>query len=201
MQKILVWDLPSRLGHWLLVGGFVVAWLTGDSEVWRYVHAVAGGVVTAVVAFRLTWGLVGTRHARFTDFVRGPKAALGYLMSILSGSPQHHAGHNPAGAFAVLALLVLGLLSGVSGWLVYQDQWGDWLEEVHEFGANLMLLVVFLHLAGVAVGSFTHHENLPRAMVTGMKLGHPEEAIRSSQPIIAVLMLTWIAYAAWWMAR
>ena len=174
---ILVWDLPVRLGHWLMAGGFALAWLTAESETWRLVHVLAGGMVVAVALFRLAWGLVGSRHARFGSFVRGPMAALGYLKSLATGRPQHWVGHNPAGGWAILALLALALLTGGAGWLSYQDLAGEWLEEVHEALASAMLAVVAIHLAGVAVGSLAHRENLPRAMVTGRKRGPAAEAI------------------------
>jgi cytochrome b len=201
MKRILVWDWPTRIGHWLLAGGFVVALLTGESEEWRYVHAVSGGVVVAVIVFRLAWGIFGTRHARFTAFLRGPRAAFEYVRSLVGGSPRHYSGHNPAGAYAILALLVLGLITGASGWLAYQDQGADWIGELHEAFANAMLAAVVVHLVGVAVGSFVHRENLPRAMVTGRKLGDPGEAIRSARPLALGVMLAWVGYAAWWLAR
>jgi hypothetical protein len=83
MKKILVWDLPVRLGHWLMVGGFALAWATGDSEKWRLVHVFAGSTVMAVAAYRLLWGVVGSRTARFAEFVRGPGQAVAYLKSLL----------------------------------------------------------------------------------------------------------------------
>ena len=83
MPKILVWDWPVRIGHWLMVGGFVLAWLTAESETFRLVHAVSGGVVLAVAAFRLPWGFIGSRYARFVDFVRGPTAVKEYANSLL----------------------------------------------------------------------------------------------------------------------
>ena len=79
MKTILVWDWPVRLGHWLMVGGFIVAWLTAESETWRLVHALSGAVVIAVALFRLPWGFIGSRYARFVDFVRGPRAVAGYV--------------------------------------------------------------------------------------------------------------------------
>ncbi|HZV53968.1 MAG TPA: cytochrome b/b6 domain-containing protein, partial [Rhodocyclaceae bacterium] len=96
-HRILVWDLPVRLGHWLMAGGFAVAWLTGESEEWRLMHVLAGGTVVGVALFRLLWGIVGSRYARFGNFVKSPRAALAYLKSLLGPSPQHHVGHNPAG--------------------------------------------------------------------------------------------------------
>jgi cytochrome b len=201
MGKILVWDWPVRIGHWLLVGAFALAWLTSESETWRLVHAYAGGTVVGVILFRILWGMMGTRHARFGSFVRGPGAALGYLKGLLSGRAAHTAGHNPAGGWAIVALLLLGLLTGASGWLMYQDIGGDLLEEVHEVLATTMLTVALLHLVGVIVGSLAHHENLVRAMLTGLKRGPPDEAIVGARPLIALLMLGWIAAIAWWIAQ
>lgn len=201
MKRILVWDLPVRLGHWLMAGGFALAWVSGDSESWRLVHVFAGGTVTAVALFRLAWGFLGSKHARFASFVRGPRQALAYLKSLLRFSPPHYTGHNPAGGWAVMLLLFLALASGASGWLAYQELGGVWLEEAHELVTGLMLAVVAVHLAGVLVGSLLHGENLARAMLSGRKLGEPEEAICGQRWPGAVLLLAWAAAGAWWLAR
>ena len=187
MQKILIWDWPVRIGHWLMVGGFVTAWLTSESENFRLVHAWAGGIVLAVAAFRLLWGIVGSRHARFASFVRGPQAVLAYLSSLLRLQPAHHTGHNPAGGWAIVALLGLGILTGISGWANYNELGGHWLEELHEGLAAGMLTVVIVHLAGVLSGSLMHGENLVQAMLTGRKAGSPEEAIPSARPMAAAI--------------
>ena len=201
MKKILVWDLPVRLGHWLMVGGFALAWATGDSEKWRLVHVFAGSTVMAVAAYRLLWGVVGSRTARFAEFVRGPGQAVAYLKSLLQARPPHYAGHNPAAGLAIVVLLGLGLASGASGWLTYQEIGGEWLEEFHEFLTGTMLGVVGVHLLGVLVGSLAHRENLVLAMITGRKLGEPEEAIRGQRFLAALTLLAWTAAAAWWLAR
>mgnify|MGYP001043017983 FL=1 len=201
MNKILVWDWPVRIGHWLLVGTFVLAWITGDSEEWRLVHAFAGGTVVGVILFRLLWGFVGTRHARFTSFVRGPGAVLDYVFGLLRGDASKYAGHNAAGGWAIVALLVLGVLSGASGWLVYQNLGGEWLEEVHEALASGMLTVAIIHVAGVVVSSLAHRENLVRSMLTGFKRGRPDEAIAGARPLALLLLLGWVAACAWWLAR
>jgi cytochrome b len=200
MPKILVWDWPVRLGHWLMAGAFIVAWLTSESETWRLVHVIAGSTVLAVALFRLPWGFIGTRYARFVDFVRGPLAVKDYLASLLRLEPEHHVGHNPAGGWAIVVLLVLAILSGLSGWAIYNDIGGDLFEEVHEGLTAAMLTVVFIHLAGVVSGSLLHGENLVRAMLTGHKQGSPEEAIPSARPLAAIVLLAWIALAAWFIA-
>ena len=201
MKRILVWDLPVRLGHWLMVGGFALAWATGDSEKWRLVHVFAGSTVMAVAAYRLLWGVVGSRTARFAEFVRGPGQAVAYLKSLLQARPPHYAGHNPAAGLAIVLLLGLALASGASGWLTYQEIGGEWLEEIHEFLTGTMLGVVGVHLLGVLVGSLAHRENLVLAMITGRKLGEPEEAIRGQRFLAALTLLAWTAAAAWWLAR
>ncbi len=197
-QRILVWDWPVRLGHWLMVAGFAVAWLTSESERLALVHAAAGAVVPAVIVFRLAWGLLGTRYACFADFVRGPRAVAAYLRSLLGPLPEHHIGHNPAGGWAILALLVLGGGIGGTGYAIFQDWGGHALEEAHEALAALMLAVVAGHVAGVVASSRLHRENLVRAMVDGHKEGAPDEAIASARPLVAVALLAWVAAAGWW---
>ena len=200
-RNILVWDLPVRLGHWLMAGGFALAWLTGDSEEWRLVHVAAGGTVVGVALFRLLWGLVGTRYARFADFVRGPHAAIAYLKSLLGPRPAHCVGHNPAGAWAIVLLLALGMLTGAAGWLTYQEIGGELFEELHEGLASTMLAVVVVHLVGVAVGSLVHRENLPRTMITGRKIGATRDAIIGARPLAAMVLLGWVGALAWLLSR
>jgi cytochrome b len=200
-EKILVWDWPVRIGHWLMVGGFALAWLTSESESLRLVHALSGGTVVAVAVFRLVWGLIGSRHARFSSFVRGPQAVIGYLKSLLNLQPEHHTGHNPAGGWAIVLLLAFGIATGACGWAIYNDIGGEWLEELHEGLAATMLTIVVVHVAGVVSGSLLHGENLPRAMVTGRKEGEPGEAISSAKPLALIALLGWVCAAAWWLAK
>lgn len=194
---ILVWDWPVRLGHWLLASAFVVCWLTSESERLQLIHVGAGAMVVAIASFRLIWGLIGTRHARFAAFVRSPLAVKNYLGSVLRQQPEHHTGHNPAGGWAIIALLSLGLLTGLSGWAIFNDLGGHWLEELHEGLASSMLAVVGVHLAGVVSASWLHRENLVRAMFTGKKLGEIDEAIPSALPLAALVLLAWIAFMVW----
>ena len=198
-QQILVWDLPVRIFHWTLALSFAGAFLTAESERWRDIHVLLGYIVLGLIAFRLVWGVVGTRYARFAEFVRGPAAVAGYLRRLIGRSAEHPVGHNPAGAAAILLLLVLGIASGASGWALYQELGGDWLEEVHEFFANAMLAVVFIHVAGVLVSSRLHGENLVLAMITGRKRGEAHQAISGARPLVALLLIASLAgFWAWW---
>lgn len=195
--RILVWDAPVRVFHWLMVFSFAGAYLTSDSESWRLVHVTLGYTMAGLVAFRLLWGLVGTRHARFTAFVRGPRAVMAYLGSLLRGRPQHHTGHNPAGALAILALLALTAGVTAAGWATYNEMAGEWTEDLHETLANAMLVVVLVHVGAVVLSSLLHKENLAGAMVTGYKHGRPGDGIRRAWRGVAALMLVAVL-AFWW---
>lgn len=168
-SKVLVWDFPTRAFHWLLALSFVGAFLTAESERYRDVHVMLGYTMLGLVAFRLVWGLVGSRYARFWSFAFGPRSVLSYLKSLFTGSPQHYLGHNPAGSWAIYALLALSVLAGASGYAAYNDIGGHWMEDVHEALANTFLGVVFVHLAGVLMSSMLHRENLVRSMLSGYK--------------------------------
>lgn len=201
-RRILVWDAPVRVFHWLMVLAFVVAYATSEGERWRLVHVTAGYTMAGLVAFRLLWGLVGTRHARFASFVRGPAAVGRYLKALLQRRPEHHLGHNPAGALAIVVMLGLTAVIAASGWSIYNDIGGEWLEEVHEVLGNALLAVVLVHVAGVALASRLHHENLVGAMFSGRKTGDPAEGIARAWRGLAVLMLVAvIGFWAWeWQA-
>jgi cytochrome b len=193
----LVWDVPVRVFHWLLVLCFAGAWLTAESEHWRLVHVTLGYTMAALVAFRVVWGLMGTRYARFASFVRGPRAVLAYLRSLSGPKPEHHTGHNPAGALAIVGLLALIAVTAASGWATYSEIGGDWLEEAHELAANGLLALVLVHLVGVVVGSWVHRENLVRSMLTGRKPVPPAEGIRRGWATVAAVMLAGVL-GFWW---
>ncbi|WP_298835180.1 cytochrome b/b6 domain-containing protein [uncultured Piscinibacter sp.] len=193
----LVWDVPVRVFHWLLVASFAGAWITAESEHWRLVHVTLGYTMAGLVAFRVLWGLVGTRYARFSSFVRGPRAAFAYLRSLLGRSPEHHTGHNPAGALAIVGLLALIGVTAASGFATYNDLGGEWLEELHELAANGLMALVVIHVAGVVVGSLVHKENLVRSMFTGRKPVPQGEGIRRGWATLAAVMIAAVL-GFWW---
>ncbi|CAB1369983.1 cytochrome b/b6 domain-containing protein [Denitratisoma oestradiolicum] len=196
-QGILVWDLPVRIFHWSLVGCFALAWLTSESERYQGIHLLAGYLLLALIGLRLVWGLVGSRYARFPQFVRGPSAVLGYLRSLLGNKPEHHVGHNPAGALAIVLLLLLGLGTGISGWLHFNEIGVDVLEEVHEALASAMLALVAIHVLGVALSGWLHKENLVKAMFTGRKSGEAAAGISRAHGIIALLLVLVLGVLGW----
>jgi cytochrome b len=196
--KILVWDLPTRAFHWLLALSFAGAFLTAESERYRDVHVMLGYTMLGLVAFRLVWGLIGTRYARFWSFAFGPRSVLAYLKALFTRSPQHYLGHNPAGSWAIYALLALSVLAGASGYATYNDIGGHWMEDVHETLANALLGVVIVHIAGVFVSSVLHRENLVRSMLTGYKSGRLGDGIRYRHRVIGAALLA--AVAVFWIA-
>lgn len=218
--KILVWDMPTRVFHWLMVLSFSGAYLSAESERWRLVHVTLGYTLGGLVAFRIVWGIVGTSYARFSSFVRGPAAVKRYVIfmfdavcvtffprsqsvhrqikSIVANDSGHYPGHNPAGALAILLLLLLSFGVTLTGWAVYNNLGGRWAENLHELAANGMLLVVMLHIAGVAVASWLHRENLVRAMFDGKKAGAAGLGIKRLWSWLAVLMvITTLGF--WWL--
>ena len=170
-DKTLVWDLPTRVFHWLLAATFAGAYLTSEGERLRDVHMLLGYSAAGLVAFRVLWGLVGTRYARFTSFPLSPRALFDYVRSLLSFSPRHYFGHNPAGSWAILGMLALIAGTALTGWANAIEIGPEWLEDVHEVFANATLALIVAHVGAVIVSSLLHRENLPRAMVTGYKPG------------------------------
>jgi cytochrome b len=183
--RVRVWDPFVRIFHWGLVAAVLTAYFTEEELMW--LHTVAGYTVLGLIGARLLWGLVGPHHARWSSFVRWPRATLSYLADVLRGRAERHLGHNPAGAAMVVAL-ILGLsltaLTGVAmlgagdgtgplaGYLQgLSPEAAHTLEEVHEWAANLTMLLVPLHLLGIALASWQHRENLVRAMIDGYKRG------------------------------
>ena len=168
-KPIRVWDLPTRLFHWSLVASFIIAFVTAESEKLRDIHVIAGYTLGGLLVFRLLWGFVGGGYSRFAEFLPTPQKLIRYLTSLMNGKPQHYVGHNPAGAVAIFLLLGFGAVAAFSGWAVYENVGGHFMEELHEGAANGMMAIVVIHIAGVIVSSWLHHENLVLAMITGWK--------------------------------
>ena len=217
MHQLVVWDPIVRIGHWLLVLFFFVAYFTEDDLL--TIHSWAGYGVGIYIIVRVIWGFIGPRHARFADFAYGPRKAALYMKDLMLFQARRYLGHSPAGGFMVFLLLFSLTAATVTGiallaveenagplapWLGQEagieksmltlgplaapalasededennenedenndEERGEILEEIHEFFSNLTLLLVIMHIAGVALASIVHKENLARAMVTGRK--------------------------------
>jgi cytochrome b len=192
-QTILVWDIPTRVFHWLLVICFSGAWLTSESERLQMIHYAFGYSACALVLFRLVWGVIGTRYARFTQFVKGPKAMLEHFSGVLSGHQESNPGHNPVGGIVMLGLMLMILIIGLTGYWSVKEFLGDFMSGAHEVISSLALALVIIHIAAAIIMSVLQKENLVRAMVSGKKQGHPEQGIQFPQYLIGgLLVLAWI---------
>lgn len=196
-RKVLVWDLPTRLFHWLLAASFAGAFLTAESERLRDVHVALGYTFAGLISFRLLWGFVGTRYARFRAFLYSPGELWRYLRALPTRVPRRYLGHNPGAAVAIFLFLALGLGIAATGYATFNDLGGEAVEELHEGMAFAMLAVVAVHVAGVLLGSLQHRENLVMAMITGRKRGGPGDGIRRRHAGVALLLA--LAVAAFWM--
>ncbi|MGZ3240524.1 MAG: cytochrome b/b6 domain-containing protein [Burkholderiaceae bacterium] len=190
MKKIRVWDLPLRLFHWILallvVAAIVAEDIGGDAMLW---HFRFGYAALTLVLFRIVWGLVGSRYARFSDFVKGPTAAIAYIKEMRSGTAIKSLGHNPMGSFSVLALLGIILIQTISGLFASDEHdhkgplakflseaWSEWVGEFHaDVSGTLIYILVGLHVAAVAYYYFIKKENLVKPMITGDKEMDSEE--------------------------
>jgi cytochrome b len=167
--EIQVWDPLVRIFHWtVVVGCFVDLFILEDGKT---AHRVIGYIVAFALITRLLWGVVGSRHARFVDFVPTPTKLARYLKALLRREEPRYIGHNPAGAVVMLTLMGLLAAVSVTGWMLTLDAYfGDKaLEELHEGIANLILVLAGLHAAAAIYEGRRHNENLVWAMVTGRK--------------------------------
>jgi cytochrome b len=167
-DMVRVWDPLVRLFHWSLAACVFGAFLVEEGDI---AHRWLGYTALGLVAFRLLWGVVGSRHARFRDWVRGPRAVLAYLRERRAGRSRRRLGHNPAAAVMILALLGGVLAVGMTGWMQSWDRFfgAEWLEELHELLAWGLLGLIGLHVLAAVVESVHYRENLIAAMVHGRK--------------------------------
>ncbi|HZP94673.1 MAG TPA: cytochrome b/b6 domain-containing protein [Burkholderiales bacterium] len=205
-HPVRVWDLPVRLFHWLLVAlvisQIITASIGGNA---MYYHERGGYTILALVLFRIAWGFLGSRHARFSDFVRGPAAVSAYAKNLLRGEAQPYAGHNPLGGWSVIAMLASLLLQASTGLFANDDVMlegplakhvskavSDAVTRVHDVNAVVLLTLVCVHVAAVLYYLLARRENLIRPMLTGNKTwdGAPPAATRPALWRAAVLLLT-----------
>lgn len=189
-EWVSVWDPFVRVAHWIVVAAFLTAYITGGEP--RALHTIAGYTLACYVVLRVVWGFVGPPYARFSSFVRSPARAARYLIDLLRGRAKRQLGHSPAGGVMIVLLLVGLAATTGAGLMLYALHDGagplasvvaqappltdgaenprlEFWEETHELVANLTLLLVLLHVAGVIAASIAHRENLVWSMITGRK--------------------------------
>lgn len=186
VSEVKVWDLFVRFFHWMLVVGFFTAYLTEDDMLGP--HVWAGYLVFSLVILRIVWGVLGSTHARFGDFVYGPGQVFHYVKQVITLRAQRYIGHNPAGGAMIVLLLMSLVVISLSGMVLYGAEYqtgllgdiaaalgltgekdADALEEVHEFIANFTLVLVVIHVSGVLLENLLHGDNLVRSMFTRRK--------------------------------
>ncbi|URK18023.1 cytochrome b/b6 domain-containing protein [Thalassospira sp. GO-4] len=217
-KKVKLWDFPVRLFHWSLVAAIVTAWWT-NRELMIDIHAIAGYTVLALVLFRIIWGFVGSSNARFASFIKGPKKVIGYALRIPRGSMADltYAGHNPAGGWMVMVLLVLVAVQAVSGLFASEDTFlffdgplvahvssdlASTMNWIHHTNINLIYAMVGLHVFAALFYLVVKRENLIGAMITGARMVPAELAARFAQirfasPIAGIAILAVCAVIVW----
>ena len=194
MRQHLVYDLPTRLFHWLFAGlfltGFVIAKTVDDESSWFNYHSLAGLTLGFLVLLRIIWGLTGTKHARFSGFALNPKDLLNYFKGILAGEKKRWAGHNPASSWAGITMMVLALGLAVTGYLMTSGSNKETFEDVHELFANGFIIVVILHVAGIVLHTIRHKEMIGLSMIDGKKADvAASQIIPSSKSPFGILLI------------
>lgn len=180
-----VWDPLVRLFHWSLAGLFLANFFTEEGE---FVHRAFGYTILILIAVRIVWGVIGTRHARFSDWVPGPQRLRHYLRERMAGRSRRQLGHNPGAAVMILALLGGVVLVGLTGWLQTTDRYfGDgWLEDLHEVLAYGVLGLVVVHVLAAVGESMHYRENLIASMIHGRKRAlEPDAGSDEKEPWLA----------------
>jgi len=173
MKSIVVWDLPTRVFHWVLAGSVILALIIIEDDGLAYtIHAILGVIALMLMLFRLAWGLVGGEHSRFTDFVAGWSTLRSYTLRLLRLAPPRHIGHNPLGGWAIIILIVLTILTAATGVLTGGLLGGGTaraVSDIHETFGSLLQFMVFIHIAGVLIDWALTRDNLVAAMWHGRK--------------------------------
>lgn len=194
-------DAPTRVFHWLLAACFTGAYLTGDSEHWRLVHVTLGYTMAGLMGFRIVYGFVGPQPVRWHALRRRLGGMPAWLRQLVSAhtwasAPHWRQAQPLAMALAIAAVLALIAPVVLSGYATYNDWGGEWLEELHEFFANLLLAVVLSHLGLIAGVSLLRRRNLAQPMLTGRLDSSGPDLVPHNRAWLAALMLA--AVLAFW---
>jgi cytochrome b len=197
MRQRLVYDLPTRLFHWLFAGlfltGFIIAKTIDDESFWFNYHSLAGLTLGFLVLLRILWGVLGTKHARFSGFALNPLELVSYFKGIFSGEKKRWAGHNPASSWAGIVMMLLALGLATTGYLMTSGPNKETFEDVHELLANGFIVVVILHVAGIILHTIRHKEMIGLSMIDGKKADVAiDQTISSSRPAIGILLVGFV---------
>lgn len=198
MVRILIWDLPTRLFHWMLAIGvlaaFGIAQFAGeDSPLFPY-HSLVGVILGVIVLLRIAWGLAGTRYAKFCSFLFSPLSVIAYMKGVATGGGVRHLGHNPGSSYAIFLMLALVLLIATTGLLMGGGN--EAFEDIHSIAAYGLIAVVVVHVAGVLIHTIRFRENITASMFIGTKQGEASESIQSAAPISAAIFMVVVSVLA-----
>lgn len=213
---IRVWDVPTRLFHWAVVGLVLTSWIAADQGFMR-LHLVSGSTLMALLLFRLVWGVIGSSTARFSDFVATPPKVLEYLRTLKGSQKSRYAGHNPAGGWMVLVMISLLCAQVITGLfandgvrfqgplaLQVSTDTSDRLTALHGTLFNVLVVMIYLHVVAVFFYLCVRGENLISPMLTGTKHRHhvpPDARPHFASVSIAVGIFALALGVAWWLAR
>ena len=209
-STVQIWDLPTRLFHWLLVLLIAFSWYTGEEGIMEW-HMRSGYAILTLIVFRLLWGIFGSQTARFAQFVKGPQAIIAYARALLAGHPPHPLGHNPLGTLMIVALLLLVGAQASTGLFANDDIFtegplahlvskatSDQLTIIHKTNFNVLLVLIAGHVAAALFYLFVKSENLIWPMVTGRKdISAEESGLRFGSPLLAIVVLALAAAIVW----
>jgi cytochrome b len=194
MKRQLVYDLPTRLFHWLFAGlfltSFIIAKTIDDDSPWFNYHSLGGLTLGFLVLLRIIWGIWGTQHARFSGFALHPIDLIRYLKGIISGEKKRWAGHNPASSWAAIVMMILALGLAVTGHLMTSGANKENFEDIHELFSNLFIIIAGLHVTGIIIHTLRYKEMIALSMIDGKKVDiSREQTIISSRPTFGILLI------------
>lgn len=203
MNKTTVYDLPTRIFHWLFAALFLAALLIAqyvddDSALFSF-HMLAGLSMVFLLVLRIIWGFTGTAYARFSSFRMNPAELLGYLKEAFLSKTKRYLGHGPASSWAAVVMFLLTAGLAFTGMMMAGGYGGDVYEEAHEVMANLFLITVILHVAGIIYHNLRHRDGLWSSMFDGKKEALAgKSGISTTRPLagiaLLIIFLAWIAF-------
>lgn len=206
MKKIRVYDLPTTIFHWIFAILFLTAFgitkVVDDESALFTFHMLIGIMLFAVVVWRITWGFVGSKYARFSSFQLNPKDLLIYFRDFFTTKTKRYLGHNPASSWAAIIMFILALGLGLTGYMMAQGTGKDFYEDIHELMANAFIIVVIFHVVGILLHTFRHRDNIGLSMINGKKDAlNDEPGIIKSHRLAALVFVAFVGLFAFLLSK
>lgn len=210
-SKVLVWDLPTRFFHWLLVILVLISFITGKlgGTAMQY-HEWSGVAILVLIFYRLFWGILGGRYARFVSFLRGPRTVIKYARSLFGKKHDAYLGHNPLGGWSIIAMLLILFVQVGTGLFANDDiltegplsqlvskEISDWLTNIHHINQGILVALIMVHILAIIFYLVGKRENLIKPMLTGYKQWHEPVNSSGGNPFLALVVtgiLTGVVY-------